>query len=404
MSKQKLIFLFFVSSPIIITCLILLIHSNFLKSFITVIEEYQQFLYYNYGNRDILLTTIESKLLINHSDKINNTSFLNVWYGNGIIFIKTHKTAGSTLNCILWKQLCEYQNKNCFLPPKESPGRTWDMNKEYDKGYIFNSNGTRRMPYPFEVWLHHVKYSVLLEEVVYQPSLVISIIRRPAFRFRSAWSWYEHDKLFGITLQEFSTSQQSKFYFQKNPKYFKYRTGLDITSEEIIGFSKFKHTQFNNEFYHLIEKMFNNKVFLLVSERFDESLIILKKIMNWSDYNSILYFNKKVTINPENITDQALSNLDLIQPYDSVLYYYANYLLDKYIISYGKLQFDNDLRYFKKELVIIKKLCFGINNYNNTSKTSNNNNRNENINLCYSLLRDNSDIIKDTWKRIESFL
>ena len=51
----------------------------------------------------------------------------------GVIFVKTHKTASSTMVNILWRNLCENGKKNCFLPPSNNPGRTWDTHNRKDK-------------------------------------------------------------------------------------------------------------------------------------------------------------------------------------------------------------------------------------------------------------------------------
>lgn len=59
-----------------------------------------------------------------------------------LVFLKTHKTGGSTVNGILWRNLCEQHFtgsaaeednatvrkkdiSNCFVPSHENPGRIW---------------------------------------------------------------------------------------------------------------------------------------------------------------------------------------------------------------------------------------------------------------------------------------
>ena len=39
----------------------------------------------------------------------------------GIIFLKTHKTASSTLSSLLWRNMCEQGKRNCFLPKHNLP-------------------------------------------------------------------------------------------------------------------------------------------------------------------------------------------------------------------------------------------------------------------------------------------
>ncbi len=54
-----------------------------------------------------------------------------------LIFLKTHKTGGSTLNRILWRSLCTYNGFNCFLPPAESAGKIWNLDKVEGKSTYF---------------------------------------------------------------------------------------------------------------------------------------------------------------------------------------------------------------------------------------------------------------------------
>jgi hypothetical protein len=126
-----------------------------------------------------------------------------------LFFLKTHKTGSSSISSILWKSLCTYHpKKNCFLPPKENPGRTW--NKKDRKYLLEKSKGT-------EVWNSHIKLNpvsffmtnefpntssnfakeeiefstLFFTEILSKPSHFLSILRRPSYRFESAFHWYE---------------------------------------------------------------------------------------------------------------------------------------------------------------------------------------------------------------------
>jgi len=53
--------------------------------------------------------------------------------GEGTVFQKTHKTASSTLTSVLWRNLCSGPHRrNCFLPPADTPGRSWDLGHAKD--------------------------------------------------------------------------------------------------------------------------------------------------------------------------------------------------------------------------------------------------------------------------------
>lgn len=223
---------------------------------------------------------------------------------NNMIFLKTHKTASSTVTRILWRQLCDVDNRRCFLPPADNAGRIWDVNNENDRQLI-NEKGS------YEVWLHHAHYSESFLNVVHDPKLLLSIVRRPSLRFRSAWMWYEHQKTLGVTLEQFvhiiKTSYDCYLPFLSNSvkcHQFKYRTGLDATSEELVGYPT-TSMWFNSRFEELIKKVNERKIFLLVADRLDESLLVLGKLIGLK-MTSLLYSSQKVLASKEGKIDNTI--------------------------------------------------------------------------------------------------
>jgi hypothetical protein len=138
-----------------------------------------------------------------------------------LFFLKTHKTGSSTQSSIIWRAFCLSDSsrrvkRNCFLPPLESPGRMWSSG---DLSDIVSSSGTSNNLMPFDVWNSHVKVSYIsyltksrsslndsfldsedqpsafsqqfFQKVLPNPSYFVSILRRPADRFESAYHWYE---------------------------------------------------------------------------------------------------------------------------------------------------------------------------------------------------------------------
>jgi hypothetical protein len=164
---------------------------------------------------------------ITHAEHVCRRKDLKVIYpfknkiNRSLIFLKTHKTGSSTLTGILWREFCQKQHRNCFLPPHNHPGKTWDFSKLSDRHFIFTTNGTQGKRAPFDVWLNHVRrHELLFNKAVKSAYLdralwgcipeapvsvssqnafkFVSIVRRPAFRFRSAWAWYDLGSLFSV--------------------------------------------------------------------------------------------------------------------------------------------------------------------------------------------------------------
>jgi len=113
----------------------------------------------------------------------------------GFIFLKTHKTGSSSVTMIILRK-CIKEKWNCYIPPLNHPGHTYDMNDENDITLLKNGQGLNNGKHPYDLWCHHIinnkniyKSNALVNNY---NGIAITILRRPAERFRSAWSWYSH--------------------------------------------------------------------------------------------------------------------------------------------------------------------------------------------------------------------
>jgi len=166
------------------------------------------------------------------------------------------------------------------------------------------------------VWLHHAYYSDQFLDIVSDPKLLLSIVRRPSLRFRSAWVWYEHQKTLDITLEKFVHIIKTSYiyidcyipFLNTNAKChkFKYRTGLDATSEELVGYPK-TSMWFKSKHDQLIKNIYERKIFILVADRLDESLLVLGKLVGLK-MTSLLYASQKVLASKNgNTTNNVIS-------------------------------------------------------------------------------------------------
>lgn len=364
--------------PILLIGLLLLYAINIHEIFFVYHHQYTT----TNDNNDINLKCIDLYNDNYHHDK------------NNIVFIKTHKTASSTVTRILWRHLCDIDRKRCFLPPLHNAGRIWNINNNNDKIIINNKA-------PYEVWLHHLYYSNEFLNVILQPTLLLSIVRRPSLRFQSAWVWYSHEKKLNINLEQYTNIITTSYtyldcyfpFINNNPKCykFKYRTGLDATSEELVGYPK-TSKWFQNEFDNLIKKVYQRKIFLLVADRMDESLLVLGKLLGLQ-MTSLLYVSQKVLASKQvKANEDMLLDLDNIQPYDLKLYKAANSMLDCYIKDYyhHHEKFADDLYSFRVANGRVHRFCRKILSMPDNNGSSNNNNNNI---MNYIII--NSTIIKD---------
>lgn len=303
----------------------------------------------------------------------------------GVVFLKTHKTGSSTVSSILWHSLCDdtlADARNCFLPPRDHPGKTWDVRKSGDWEALQRDSGGR---FPYSVWVHHAVYSPLLFEAVPSAERMISIVRRPSSRFQSAWHWYNHSSFLRMDLSQFAVQQSlGTFHHSK----FKYRSGLDATTEELTGVADVRSKSWwvqQTAFAELVDRIISNRLLLLVSERFDESLVVLGALMQWPGVDRLVYFKHKVGSYPQ-APKETLTRLDSQQPFDLALWTLANHILDFYIrdLFYGSANFTQHVALLREANAQLNTKC------SSPPPTD--------APLCVCRrLRDNSVVVRDSW-------
>lgn len=304
----------------------------------------------------------------------------------GVVFLKTHKTGSSTISSILWHSLCDdtqIDARNCFLPPRERPGKTWDVRKSADWQALQRDGGG----IPYSVWLHHAVYSPRLFAAVPSAKRMISIVRRPSQRFQSAWHWYNHSSFLHMDLPQFA-AQQPPSGFALEPK-FKYRSGLDATTEELTGIADVRSKTWRVQqtaFTELVDRVVSNRLLLLVAERFDESLVVLGALMQWRGVDRLVYFKHKVGSYVQ-APKESLARLDRQQPFDLALWTLANHILDCHIHDLIQERGVN----FTQHVALLREA-----NAQLASKCSSSSQADAPLCACRRL-RDNSVVVRDRW-------
>ena len=155
---------------------------------------------------------------------------------------------------------------------------------------------------------HHVRFDSRLMSVIENTPgsgrMFVSIVRRPSERFRSAWHWYKHgaDDASIDHSANFNTSIKSFVHrlatmegitsMDEIRDQFKYRTGLDATSVELVG-STIKAANFEHEFTQIIQNIQSLNYVILVANRMEESLVALAIDLKWP-LSDMLYYSLKV--------------------------------------------------------------------------------------------------------------
>jgi len=123
----------------------------------------------------------------------------------------------------------------------------------------------------------------------------------------------------------------SSLAMRKDESHFKYRSGLDATTEELTGIANFrsKHMLQRSAYHDLIRRVAHQDLLLLVAERIDESILVLGHLMRWS-LPQLVSFSHKVGVYIR-VDEKVYRALDELQPFDLGLWRLANAALTKYI-------------------------------------------------------------------------
>eukprot|EP01041_Mallomonas_annulata_P000160 gene160-271_t len=295
--------------------------------------------------------------------------------GHGIIFIKTHKTASTTMTSIL-QRYCVYSHMKCFIPPPHVAGRTWRLWQRGDWMDITKGKSLYNGTLPYHDWLYHTSYHLRLFSLV--PSAkgkVLTIVRHPADRFRSAWAWYEHwnkyshkthSSRLGISLNKYTSMIARHPSSSKSHHIPLLHRGLNAMTEELVGLPCCNE-KFVRQFENLLHGIYSWKWMVLIAERFNESLLILSQSYN-IPLRKLLYRRHKVNKqwnNPETSLDESGREiLAKAQPFDLLLYNVASYMLDESIGRYNSSSSSSsssfliDLDYLEKSIDNLHGLCF----------------------------------------------
>ncbi|XP_072044803.1 galactose-3-O-sulfotransferase 2-like [Amphiura filiformis] len=284
---------------------------------------------------------------------------------NQIVFIKTHKTASTTLQTII----------NRF-------GFFYNLSFVFNKNYINNGHfyfipltprNQKRLFLPplnvrlgdysnysnnFDIMAVHVRYNrVEMEKFMKKHTKYISIIRDPVAQWESAFDFFKFQDAFGSALSRIPEDKWIETFLDNSS--FHLESLKHLWYENVLGL-RWYYAQ-NSQIYDLgldstsfhddvvingtVKRLEQEFDLILLAEYFDESLLILKKQFCWK-YEDILYFPKNKRLTRRQLSDHVQMKIRNLNRADWLLYSHFNRTLWEKVKSYGP-KFDEDLNYFR---------------------------------------------------------
>ncbi|XP_078620227.1 galactosylceramide sulfotransferase-like [Branchiostoma floridae x Branchiostoma japonicum] len=215
-----------------------------------------------------------------------------------IVFIKTHKTGGTSFVQILHR-FGYLRNLSFVIPTKRGPGT---MNGLYPKGLKKSSNYLPPQDGAFDILAYHTIYDrKAITNLFNNPENVtfVTLLREPLSQFRSSFNYYHLARQFNIVSETpIATFLQSPAKYNPRlrlPSLTKSPMALDLGFPPTTIISSTALSLRNqSEKYSPTIRDFARKIsdefdLVMLTEFFDESLVLFKRMMCWQ-LKDILYY------------------------------------------------------------------------------------------------------------------
>ncbi|XP_033100993.1 galactosylceramide sulfotransferase-like [Anneissia japonica] len=266
-----------------------------------------------------------------------------------IVFIKTHKTASTTLASIF-----ERYGYSRNLTFGVGVGTHVISSYKLFKRHMIHQSNSRHQ---YHFLTNHVRYNRKEMEAVFPNATYVTILRNPVSQFESAFGYFNFANSAHIT-----NSEDPIGTFFTDPDKFYNTTGFFFKNQAKNGqiFDLGLDTSLQNDrsaFNDVFKSLKQELDFVLISEYFNHSLVLMKQKLCWQT-DDILYISKGIR-NSHIRYQLKLETKERIKAWNALdmqLYNYYNETLWRKISEYGSMFWD-DLKEFENRLEEIQSEC-----------------------------------------------
>uniref|UniRef100_UPI00398E976A galactose-3-O-sulfotransferase 2-like n=1 Tax=Pristiophorus japonicus TaxID=55135 RepID=UPI00398E976A len=234
-----------------------------------------------------------------------------------IMFLKTHKTASSTILNILYR-FGEARNLTFALPRHK--GFQFGYPKQFSAAEVEDFPGASMQ---YDIMCNHLRfYLPQVEMVMPNDTFYFSIIRNPTAMVESTFTYYKLSVpafLHAETLSEFAKYPWRYYEASRtNNHYARNLLWFDFGFNNNGNYSKGNESFVVNK----IERTFN---LILITEYFDESMILLKEALCW-ELDDVVSFKLNFRSNDtkQHMADETIENIKEWNTLDWALYRHFN--------------------------------------------------------------------------------
>ncbi|KAM3910135.1 galactose-3-O-sulfotransferase 4-like [Leptodactylus fuscus] len=264
-----------------------------------------------------------------------------------IMFLKTHKTAGSTILNLLHR----YGDRNGLvfaLPYRYQFNYPNSFQSHRVKGY----NASFRQHY--DIMCHHMRFNYQEVRKVMPPdTFFFTILRDPAKVTESSFSYYRAVSL------AFKKAPNLKAFISHPSRYYRPGERSNHYARNSIWFdlgfnsdAPFTETYVKSGI-RAVENIFN---LVLLAEYFDESMILLKEELCW-DLNDVVTFKLNSRGTSKALDNEDIEKLREWNKLDWNLYSYFNRTFWDKVEGFGRARMDYEVKKLKEKTQQLAKLC-----------------------------------------------
>ena len=272
------------------------------------------------------------------------------------MFLKTHKTGGSTIVNILFRY-GDSRNLTFALGPLVRGGDHLGWPQR------FRLSSTLPFYRPLNILCSHTVFNKKPMNWLFprEISKYVTIIRNPVDTFESFFNYYELGKVLGlggdpvVSLEKF-LERASSFYNKFGAKKRSINARNPMMFDLGLSQKYFQNYTAVTNYINFLNKEFD---LVMIMDYFDESLILLKRLLCW-EIDDILHVKVNERLDKEkasNLSDRVKENIKRWNKADVLLFTYFNATFWKKIEMEGS-GFYEDLSAFRERRLKLQQMCF----------------------------------------------
>ncbi|KAG9274564.1 galactose-3-O-sulfotransferase 3 [Astyanax mexicanus] len=271
-----------------------------------------------------------------------------------VAFLKTHKTASTTVQNILFR-FAERNNLTVALP-------VTSCDHQFCYPRLFSSHYVHPHTTPPDIITNHLRFSRSeVHRLMPNNTIYITILREPGAMFESLFSYYNQYcqsfkrvpngslEVFLDQPWSYYRAEEKDSMYARNTLTFDLGGDKDRPKADVANYAK--------RFAAEVERTFS---LVMIAEYFDESLVLLRRLLSW-ELEDVLYvkLNMRLPSAKSSLSEQLTGKIRSWNAIDAVLYDHFNASLWRQLNAIGLACVAREVQLMKRAREQLVRGCFG---------------------------------------------